>query len=210
MNHEPLPTYQISLSTLKRLAGSDQIRTIKLPKGKKRLFANNDIEEIFKVPELARNRQKKKICYARVSSEHQKEDLQRQIQFLQQHYPGYEIISDIGSGLNWKRKGFETLLENLYQGMVEELVVTYKDRLCRFGFELMEWLCQKSQCKIVVHNEPFHESQNQSSHQELADDLLSIITVFTARNNGLRAAQNRKQRKEEEEKEETQQEAEKR
>jgi len=74
--------------------------------------------------------QKAKVCYARVSSEHQRGDLERQIADLRKHYPGHEIISDIGSGLNWKRKGFISLLERVYSNGIEEVVVTRKDCLC--------------------------------------------------------------------------------
>ena len=73
--------------------------------------------------------EKTKIIYARVSSNHQKEDLQRQIQDLQTAYPTHKLIRDIGSGLNYKRKGFQRLLEFVHQGTVEEIVVTHKDRL---------------------------------------------------------------------------------
>src|SRR4051812_50217104 len=94
--------------------------------------------------------QKVKVCYARVSSDHQQGDLERQIADLRQHFPGHEIISDIGSGLNWKRRGFAAILERVHAGAVDEVVVTRKDRLCRFGIELVEWIFEKNGTQLVV------------------------------------------------------------
>ncbi|NBP16834.1 IS607 family transposase, partial [bacterium] len=85
-----------------------------------------------------------------------------------------------------------TLLEHVYNGDVDEVVVTYKDRLCRFGFELIEWLFKKANTKLVVLN---GSSECTNSTAELAEDLLSITNVFVARNNGMRSAQNRKNRR---------------
>ena len=107
-----------------------------------------DVEKIFGNQE--RINEKKKICYARVSSEKQKEDLDRQCEYLRQKCPDHELIKDIGSGLNWKRKGFTSILERSYQRDIEEVVVTHKDRLCRFAFELVEWIFSKHDTKIVV------------------------------------------------------------
>jgi putative resolvase len=137
---------------------------------------------------------KVKVCYARVSSEHQRGDLERQIADLQRHFPDHEIISDIGSGLNWKRRGFTALLERIYSGGVEEVVVTRKDRLCRFGSELVEWIFAKSGTQLMVLGSDV--SADSSEVSELAEDLLSITTVFVARHNGLRSAANRKRRRE--------------
>ena len=126
--------------------------------------------------------ERKNICYARVYGRGQKSDLQNQINYLKTKYPTYEIISDYGSGLNYKRKGLQTILDLAYKGELGEIVVTYKDRLCRFGFELFEYILEK-QCnaKIVVHCQG-----STSPEAELSTDLLSIITVFSARMHGLR------------------------
>ena len=134
-------------------------------------------------PELAR----KCVCYARVSSSSQKEDLERQAEFLRNKYPDYEIITDIGSGLNFKRKGFKTILGYALRGELQELVVTYKDRLLRFGFELFREIVQHSNGKIVV----LRDSTGQTPEQELSEDLVSIITVFTARVHGFRSHKNK-------------------
>jgi hypothetical protein len=83
-------------------------------------------EESLEITNRHSSRKKAKICYARVSSEHQRNDLEWQIANLRQHYPEYEIVSDIGSGLNWKRRGFVALLERIHTGGIEEVVVTRK------------------------------------------------------------------------------------
>ena len=160
------------------------------------------------------SQQEYNICYARVSSPHQKEDLQRQVQYLQQQYPNHFLISDIGSGLNFHRKGFLSLLERVQQGNVKEVVVLYPDRLCRFGMELVQWIFKKAGTKLVVHSSLSHSNSNsnsqtepdsESSHnqqqhqqqqhrQELADDILSVVNFFVAQNNGRRAQENRRAR----------------
>jgi predicted site-specific integrase-resolvase len=121
------------------------------------------------------------ICYARVSSRHQSNDLPRQRDQLLSSYPGAEVVTDIGSGLNFKRKGLLTILERLMQGDKLTLVVAHKDRLARFGFDLIKWMVERNGGKIVVLNAIEHSPQ-----QELVSDLLAIITVFGARVNGLR------------------------
>ena len=143
------------------------------------------------------------ICYCRVSSSHQREDLKRQIEFLSREYPTYEIVSDVGSGLNWSRKGLRTILERALKGDVKTIVVTYKDRLCRFGFELIEFILEKSNTKLLVHNslksnQSTQAEKSQTETNELSEDLLSVITTFVARNNGKRSALNKTRRKEQE------------
>jgi putative resolvase len=192
-------TYQICSNTLVKWADADKVRHRRMPGGK-RLYNAADIEHTFNsdkqfqpVPLKSRHT----VCYARVSSEHQKSDLQRQIEDLQSSYPGTEIISDVGSGLNWKRKGLLALLERVYQGDVETVVVRHRDRLCRFGSELILWIFSKTDTKLVVHskNPESETTADANCKTELVDDLLSIVTVFVARNNGQRSANNRKERR---------------
>jgi predicted site-specific integrase-resolvase len=111
---------------------------------------------------------------------------------LSGEYPDARIIKDIGSGLNWKRPGLGSLLEQVHQGNVKEVVVTYKDRLCRFGSEILEWIFKKSNVKLLVLSS---SSDQKDITRELSDDLLAITTVFVARNNGLRAGHFRRERK---------------
>jgi predicted site-specific integrase-resolvase len=141
--------------------------------------------------ERTQENNKKKIIYARVSSNHQKEDLQRQIQDLQAAYSEHQTIQDIGSGLNFKRKGLQTILEQTMQGSVSEVVVMHRDRLCRYGIEIIEQIFSQTRTKLVVHC----KAEGVSSQQELAGDLLAITTIFVARHNGQRSAANRKRRR---------------
>jgi len=135
---------------------------------------------------------KKGVIYARVSSSHQKEagDLQRQVEDLQESYPEHNVIKDIGSGLNFKRPGLQALLEQVYSGTVSEVVVRHKDRLCQYGLEILEFIFKKAGTKLVVLS-----NEQETSTKELADDLLAITTVFVARHNGQRSAENRRRRK---------------
>jgi excisionase family DNA binding protein len=167
----------VNLDTLRRMAGRNEIKHIRTDAGRY-LF---DISSFISRgnPTISK---KKTVCYARVSGRGQKSDLENQIALLKQQYPGSEVVSDYGSGLNFKRKGLLQILDWAYKGELKEVVVTYKDRLCRFGFELVEYILQsQSNANIVVLC-----NSRVSSESELSSDLLSIITVFSARMHGLR------------------------
>jgi len=179
----------ISNQTFRRWEAQGLIRCHRMHGGS-RLYCTEDIRKIFDLERSDRG----KICYARVSSNHQKEDLQRQIDFLKERYPEHEIISDIGSGLNFKRKGFLTLLERVYEGNISEVVVLYKDRLCRFGFELLEFIFEKAGTKLLVFSSK--DEDKPSDTEELSEDLLGVITFFVARNNGLQSGRNKARRAE--------------
>ncbi len=90
---------------------------------------------------------------ARVSTRPQKADLSRQVERLSTLYPGAEVIKEVGGGLNLRRKGLITLLGRVLRGDIGIIVVAHKDRLARFGFDIIEWLCEQFDCKIVVLNE---------------------------------------------------------
>jgi len=123
----------------------------------------------------------KTICYCRVSSTKQKEDLKRQIEYVTARYPGTELIKDVGSGINFKRKGLNTILERAMSGEQLEIVVAYKDRLARFGYDLIERVINRAGGRIVVLNEV-----SLSPSEELTQDLLTILHVFSCRLCGLR------------------------
>ncbi|NBO39784.1 IS607 family transposase [bacterium] len=147
--------------------------------------------DAFRGPQEAIIEEKESICYCRVSSHGQKEDLERQVSYMQERFPGYRIIRDIGSGINFKRRGLRTILELACKGYVSEVVVAYRDRLCRFAFELVEWLLSLHGVKLVVLNEDLEGSES----GELAEDLLSIVHVFNCRIQGRRKYQGRKDAK---------------
>lgn len=159
-------------NTLRKYADQGLIKVIKNAAGQ-RLF---DIESY-----IGESAATITICYARVSSRHQSNDLPRQKEYLQGLYPSAEVITDIGSGLNFKRKGLLSILERLMRGDKLTIVVAHKDRLARFGFDLIRYLVEFNGGKIVVLDQSAYSPQ-----QELVSDLLAIITVFGARVNGLR------------------------
>ena len=192
-------TFDISRQTLVRWEKEEKITAVRMPNSKKRLYNFEQIKQFLGANDIKeQEEERKEICYARVSSDHQKEDLQRQINYLKQQCPDAEIISDIGSGLNFNRKGFNSILEKAYKGNIKQITITHKDRLCRYGYEMVEWLFTKTNTKLVVLSQTNESDNEQSSitrEQELAQDLLSVVNVFVARNNGFRAAENRRKRK---------------
>jgi putative resolvase len=135
---------------------------------------------------------RRKVIYARVSSRGQSGDLENQVEYLRAKFPSHDVVRDVGSGLNYNRKGLRQLLDWAYKGELEEVVVTYKDRLCRWGFEIFEDVFKHvSGAKITVLTKP-----ETSSEQELCDDVISVITVFTASLHGKKgsAARGKKRR----------------
>jgi excisionase family DNA binding protein len=189
--------FGLSTGTLRHWAVEGKVRCIRPNGNGRRLYEKNDVLRVFGEKNQTCDQVEKeriRILYARVSSPHQSEDLKRQCEYLQSTYPDDEIITDIGSGLNWKRKGLETILDRVHQGNVAEIVVAYKDRLCRFAYELIEWICKKHKTRIVVLN-PASTAEDSDRTKELSEDLLAVVTVFVAKNNGLRSSNNRKIRK---------------
>jgi predicted site-specific integrase-resolvase len=129
---------------------------------------------------------KRNICYCRVSTVNQKSDLDHQIEFMKNKYPSYDIISDIASGLNFNRSGLNKIIKYALEGEINEIIVAYKDRLVRFGFELIEMIIKEtSNGKIIILN-----STDDSPQEELTKDLVSIINVFSAKLNGMRKYKN--------------------
>jgi predicted site-specific integrase-resolvase len=200
--HKITKQFDITSTCLRRWSDEGQIRSLRTQDGKgKRVYNLQDIQKQFGIT-VSDNVQKQTICYARVSSSHQKEDLERQVQVLVQNYPNAKLIKDIGSGVNFKRPGFNSLLQHIYDGNVETVVVAYKDRLCRFGFDLLEWFFIQTDTKLVVLNPICETETHDKLTRELADDLLTITNHFVAKYNGLRSSHNRRERKVKKEKEE--------
>jgi len=177
-SREACEFFQVSISTLRKWDREGKIDTYRTP-GKHRRYSTQLSTKISR--NIVTDVQKQKICYCRVSSPHQKNDLQRQKEFLQSKYPDYRIVQDIGSGINWKRGGLKTILELAMQNKLETVVVAHKDRLCRFAFELVQWVLETNNVELVVLDESIC-----STEQELAEDLLSIIHVFSCRQMGKR------------------------
>jgi predicted site-specific integrase-resolvase len=129
---------------------------------------------------------KKIIGYCRVSSNKQKDDLERQVENVKTYMiaKGYsfDVITDIGSGINYNKKGLNQLIDLITNSEVEKIVVLYKDRLLRFGFELIENLCEKYETVIEII-----DNTEKTEEQELVEDLIQIVTVFSCRLQGKRA-----------------------
>lgn len=135
----------------------------------------------------------KTIAYARVSSSDQKDDLVRQVQVLELYCAkagfNYEVIQDLGSGMNYYKKGLTKLLNLILDGQVKRLVLTHKDRLLRFGAELVFAICEAKNVEVIIINKG---DENIKYEEELAKDVLEIITVFSARLYGSRSKKNKK------------------
>jgi predicted site-specific integrase-resolvase len=173
------------------------IETIRTPGGK-RLYNvekylkekicddNNKIKNTIlcdNLEDLDKKKDKLNICYVRVSSNNQKDDLERQKNLMVKLYPKYLIIEDIGSGLNLNKRGIKKIINLAIEGKINELVVAYKDRLTRFGFELIEELIEKySKGKIIIVN----QKNIIEPEEELVKDVMSILNVYVAKMNGLR------------------------
>jgi putative resolvase len=122
-----------------------------------------------------------RICYCRVSSGKQRDDLERQVSAMRSEFPEHDIVTDVGSGINFKRKGLLSILERAYRGEVEEVVVAHRDRLARFASELIEWQLRLCGTKLLVQHHGMGTPES-----ELAEDVLSIVTIFACRQNGRR------------------------
>lgn len=177
--------------TIRKMADKASILCYRTPSGQRRINLQS-IQDMCSssIPLQSQSPiSKENIIYARVSTKKQVDDLSRQLDFLKRpEFSDYRVITDIASGINFKRKGLSTILDMCLQGTIGELVVAHRDRLCRFGFELIEQLVIKAGGKIIV----LENSDNKSSEQELTDDLLSIIHVFSCKQMGKRSYANRK------------------
>ena len=169
----------VSYRTLRRWDSEGRINTIRIASGQRRYDLAGLTDHIT---QPIADDKRKKICYARVSSKKQADDLGRQEDFFRSRYPNHDIITDVGSGINWKRKGLKTLLDLSIKGAVSEIVVAHRDRLSRFCFELLEWLFNRLNVKLVV----LDEDASKSPDQELSDDILYIIHVYSCRKLGRR------------------------
>lgn len=166
----------LSPNTLRKYADNGTIKAVK-PNGRTRLF---DVTDLYNLRGVAEDHPSV-VCYCRVSSAKQKDDLARQVAFMREQFPNAEIIKDIGSGLNFKRKGLQSILQRLMQGHKFTLVVAHRDRLTRFGSQLFEFMLQQNGGELMVL-----DKIEVSPQQELTEDLLAILHVFSCRLHGLR------------------------
>lgn len=174
----------VSTSTLRRWELEGKLIPERTASGHRRY----DLAQLLGIkPELSYT-----IGYCRVSSHDQKDDLVRQRQVLElfcaQNGWQYEIIEDLGSGLNYSKKGLKRLIRLIVDSKVERLILTHKDRLLRFGSELIFSLCEHFGTEVLIIN----RTEDISFEEDLASDVLEIITLFSARLYGSRSQKNRK------------------
>ena len=169
----------VSKQTIRNWCNKNKIQYFKTPSGQRRIH-KSQLQTI--INDISTLEKKENYIYARVSSEKQNNDLQRQISILKYNYPDYKLVTDCDSGINFKRKGLRTILESAMQGNLNNVVVAHRDRLSRFGFELIQWIIESNNGKLTVLDQKSEESGN----EELANDLLSIIHVFNCRQMGKR------------------------
>ena len=172
----------LSYQTIRKLGDQQKIQCFKTPQGGHRRFNKQDLER-FCGSSITRLQitegEKCNFIYTRVSTKKQLDDLSRQIEYIQQQteYASYTVVSDIASGINFKRKGLQTILDSCIQGTIGEVVVAHRDRLSRFGFDLIKLIAEKAGGSITV----LDNEQNKSTEQELAEDLLSIVHIYSCR-----------------------------
>lgn len=164
----------LAQSTLRLMHRKGELVPAKVSPGGTRYYSDEQIKEYMGVKTVSK---RIVIGYARVSSRKQEDDLDRQIENLKTYMyaKGYsfEMITDIGSGINYSKKGLIKLLERIHNGEVSKVVVLYKDRLVRFGFELLETVCKLNDCEIeIVDNTP------KTNEEELVNDLVKVVNVF--------------------------------
>jgi len=176
----------VTVQTLRRWEETGYLVPDRKSKGKTRYY---DLDRLIgkKVSENELT-----VGYARVSSHDQKEDLARQAEVLTTYCAKqgwqFQVIQDLGSGMNYQKKGLRNLISLILEKKMSRLVLTHKDRLLRFGAELIFALCEAKQIEVVIIN----KGDEVSFEEELAQDVLEIITVFSARLYGSRSRKNKK------------------
>ncbi|WP_302967353.1 IS607 family transposase [Intestinibacter bartlettii] len=180
--------------TLRNWDKSGKLKPARIEDTGYRYYSQEQLNHFLGLKDI-KTKNKKIIGYCRVSSNKQKDDLERQIDNVKTYMyaKGYqfEIISDIGSGINYNKKGLNQLIDMITNYEVEKIVVLYKDKLIRFGYELIENICNKYGTTIEII-----DNTQKTEEQELVEDLVQIITVFSCKLQGKRAHKAKKMIKE--------------
>ena len=183
--------------TLRKLYDEGILKGYKTNTGQ-RMYNRKSLQEFCNIDEEKETEinEKANIIYARVSSKKQLDDLDRQVEFIKSskpEYSNYRVITDTASGINFKRKGLLEILERSVQGVIGEVVVAHRDRMSRFGFDLIKIIIEKSGGTLTV----IDDEKQKSSEQELAEDLLSIVHIYSCRQMGKRSYKGRKSKENE-------------
>jgi predicted site-specific integrase-resolvase len=173
----------VSNQTLIRWDHSGKLKPVVLESGHRR-YTDDHLREIKGIKENRIN-----VIYCRESTRQQKSSLERQEEKLKEFCCSAgihidHVISDFGSGLNYNRKGLQQLITLICTGSVDTLVIFYKDRLMRFGYEMFEFLCKEKGVKIIVVDQT---ESNKSQQEEFAEDLVAIVHYFSMRLYGSRS-----------------------
>lgn len=178
----------VSITTLRRWEKEGKLKSDRTYAGHRRYDLSKIKPELFHNNDTTR----KTIAYARVSSHDQKADLERQKQVLELYCVRqgwtFEVIADLGSGMNYHKKGLKRLLSEVLTGKIGRLVIAHQDRLLRFGAELVFAICSAKNVEVVILN----QGEDPTFEEDLAKDVLEIITVFSARLYGSRSRKNQK------------------
>ena len=176
----------VSISTLQRWDRTDVLKSKRTPTNQ-RYYTEEDLNKVLNLEEDTKSK-RKNVGYCRVSTQGQKQNLENQKEFVSVYRYSLshgiildEIYTDIGSGLNYKRKNWNKLLKQIENNEIDKIYITYKDRFVRFGYEWFEDFCSSHGTEIIVLNQ-----KQTSPEEELTEDLLSILHVFSARSYGLR------------------------
>jgi predicted site-specific integrase-resolvase len=179
----------VSIPTLRRWEATGKIAAEHTTGGHRRYDLTKLRPELFRAAEKEARRT---VAYARVSSHDQKDDLERQKQVLELYCARqgwtFEVIADLGSGMNYHKKGLKRLLNDVVEGRIGRLVISHKDRLLRFGAELVFAICEAKDVEVVILN----QGEDTTFEEDLAKDVLEIITVFSARLYGSRSHKNQR------------------
>lgn len=172
----------VNVATLRRMEKKGELMPTHVSSGGTRYYSTKQLKHFIK----GENKNKLVVGYCRVSTRSQKDDLETQVNNVKSYMIAkgyqYEIIEDIGSGINYNKKGLKQLIDKINNQEVSKVVVLYKDRLIRFGFELIEYFCEINNVELEVV-----DHTDKSKEEELTDDLIQIITVFANRLYGQRS-----------------------
>ena len=179
----------VSITTLRRWESEGKLVAEHTPGGHRRYDLAKLRPEQFRAE---REASRKTMAYARVSSHDQKDDLEGQKQVLELYCARqgwtFEVIADLGSGMNYHKKGLKRLLSAILDDEIGRLVIAHKDRLLRLGAELVFAICAAKKVEVVILN----QGEDTTFEEDLAQDVLEIITVFSARLYGSRSHKNQK------------------
>ncbi len=177
--------YSVSTQTIRNWEKSGMFKEAKRTLGNHRRFLSSEIYE-------EKHEERKTIIYSRVSSHEQKADMKRQTEELveyckQENHENIEVIEDIGSGINYKKRGLIKLIGKIVLGHVKQIVISFKDRLLRFGIEILEEICKLKDVDLIILN----NQDEKSFEYQLSEDVLAILTVYSSRIYGRRSHQKR-------------------